>query len=132
MKHLFILLFLFGSCSVTKKNNSTNNKNSDTYENTHIEMTKTACHGKCPVYKITIQGNGKAIYDGQNNVDKIGKYEKLLSKEEIDNLIKKFEEVKFFEFKNEYFAKATDLPTTYLEFTHKEQNKKKSPHFQSL
>lgn len=87
-------------------------------------MTKTACYGKCPVYKITIQGNGKAIFEGQKNVDKIGKYEKLFSKEEIENLIKKFEEVKFFEFKDEYSAKVTDLPTTYLEFTHKGQTKK--------
>ena len=81
------------------------------------------CRGKCPVYTITIYGDGRAVYAGKKNVDKIGPYEKKLEKSQITELVKAFNDANFFEFKDEYTSKITDLPTTYTTFTTNDKTK---------
>ena len=122
MKYLIYLcaIFLLIACNLSKKNTS----NKSQYDNTLIKLQKTRCYGKCPVYTITIHGNGQAIYFGKENVGKIGKYEKKLEQTEIGNLIKAFEDANFFEFKDEYTAKITDRPTTYITYTVNEKTKR--------
>ncbi len=95
-----------------------------TYPNALIEMTKTACFGRCPEYTINLDGKGNGLYKGIKNVDKIGNYEKNFSAEEVNGLITAFEKAKFWDFEDEYTAKVTDLPTTYISFTKGSQSKK--------
>ena len=42
-------------------------------------MTRTACYGTCPQYKITIYHHGLVRYEGKMFVDKIGCFEAMLS-----------------------------------------------------
>lgn len=122
--YLSILIFSF-SCNTPKKVTKSQNVN----DTTIIKLQKTMCYGKCPVYTITIYGDMRAEYAGKKNVDKIGKYEKKLEKSEVDNLIKAFEDADFFEFKDEYTAKVTDMPTTYVTYTVNEKTKRIRDYF---
>lgn len=89
-----------------------------------LTLEKTTCRGQCPVFSLAIFENGIVQYIGTKNVDKIGKYEKKLSKTEIKNLKEIFDKYDFFSFENEYTGKITDLPTTYISFIHNGQTKK--------
>jgi hypothetical protein len=118
MKYIYLLFYLFFlmSCKSSQVKNN--------YKNSFIEMEKTPCYGWCPVYKISVSGEGKAVYEGKRNVDKLGKFEKQLSVEETKHLFDAFEASNFTDFKSEYTDQVTDLPTTYLTFSHRGFSKK--------
>ena len=118
-KILIILAFLtaFSSCKTTK-----NTKSESDY--VVFSLIKTACYGKCPVYKMEIYKSGKIMFEGKKNTAKIGNYRKEISINEIENLIADFEKAKFFDFEDEYTASITDLPTTYISFSNGESIKK--------
>ncbi|MDD4236901.1 MAG: DUF6438 domain-containing protein [Bacteroidales bacterium] len=113
---LLIVVSLFFGCRTIK----------DTSNNgiAFLTLEKTSCRGQCPVFSLSIFENGLVQYTGSKNVDKIGKYEKTLSKTEIKNLKKTFAKSDFFSFENEYTGKITDLPSTYISYTHNGQTKK--------
>ena len=94
-----------------------------------IEMSKTACFGKCPVYTISIDGKGNAVYTGKQNVDKIGEYKKTFSAEEVNALIDAFEKSNFWDYEDEYTEKVTDVPTTYISYTRGTKTKKIKDYF---
>ncbi|MCP3929805.1 MAG: hypothetical protein GY705_11965 [Bacteroidetes bacterium] len=89
-----------------------------------IKMSKTNCFGWCPVYSIEINGEGEALYKGERHVKREGKYEMQLPAAVADSLFNLFVDADYFSFKDEYSAQVTDLPTTYLTFKHKGQEKK--------
>ncbi|HVA99342.1 MAG TPA: DUF6438 domain-containing protein [Bacteroidia bacterium] len=93
-------------------------------DSTLIWMSKTPCFGKCPVYTIDIHANGKVIFDGSQNISKIGTYEKQLSKGFLDSLTQTFEDAHFFDFKDNYTAMMTSIPTTFIRFVHDGKDKK--------
>ena len=119
MKKLIYLLFIFifttSSCHLTKKHAA--NKDQGSNETLSIEVKRTACFGRCPVYTIKIQGTGKVWYEGKANVEKMGRYEKQITQDEVNVLIKAFEDAKIWELQDEYTAKVTDFPTTYVSFS---------------
>ena len=41
----------------------------NSYADLLITMERTPCHGTCPVYKLTISGNGEVTYEGHNFVE---------------------------------------------------------------
>ncbi len=93
-------------------------------ENTAISMQKTECHGTCPVYTIHVNGTGLATLEGKQHLNKIGVYQMQLSPEETEALFAPFIKANLWSFENEYTEEVTDLPTTYLTFTHKGKVKK--------
>jgi hypothetical protein len=60
-----------------------------------ITMERTPCHGTCPVYKLTIEGNGDVTYEGQDFVQVKGKQTASLSPAQIQDLVSAFEQAKF-------------------------------------
>jgi hypothetical protein len=89
----------------------------------YIELKKDPCFGFCPVYKIKITGDGKAVYNGKKNVEKEGVWYRTLSAEQTKALFKAFEEADYWSFRDEYTAQVTDLPTTWTTFSLGEKNK---------
>ena len=61
-----------------------------------ITLERTPCHGTCPVYKLTISGNGKVIYEGHNFVAVEGEQTESLSPTQIQDLVAAFEHANFF------------------------------------
>ena len=121
MKSMLLLILSSGlllmGCCVSKKH----------YQNdatSVIKMSKGVCFGSCPVYDITIDGTGKATYLGKRFVEKIGTYTKTFTLEETNLLFKKFEKAGFWDFKDEYTAEVTDLPTTFITLEQNGKSKK--------
>lgn len=108
------LIFLFG-CSVTRQT-----------ENAFvvISVEKLPCMGNCPAYKLSIYNNHMVIYEGKENVDKIGVYTTKISKKKFSELQEAFLNSDFFEMKNIYSARIMDLQTTYIYFRYNEKEKK--------
>ena len=70
--------------------------------------------GNCPVYTLKIFRDRYAILEGEQNIPFIGTFFTRLTEKEITELEKKFSDIGFFDLKNEYAEKMTDLPTTYI------------------
>ncbi len=95
-----------------------------TDEDVLIELKRTACYGSCPVYTIKIDKNGKGLFEGVENVEKIGRFRFSLSQDELMEIEIAFQEVDFFQLKKIYDAQVSDLPTTYISYN-KDGNRKK-------
>ena len=81
-----------------------------------IEMEKTPCYGFCPVYTIKIDQAGHGIFKGAENTDQVGLFSFRLKKKEITDLHFAFEQTGFFELKDRYHERVSDLPTTFLSY----------------
>ncbi len=79
-----------------------------------FQLDKTGGRTIAPAYSLQIFDNGKAIFEGKNHTDKIGKYEMKISKAKLRILKKAFDKSNFFSFKDEYTSMVTDLQTTYI------------------
>ena len=75
-----------------------------------ITMERTACFGTCPVYRLTIQGNGQVTYEGIAFVATQGTKTIQLSSEQVQSLFHQAEQANFFQLKDTYAVELTDLP----------------------
>lgn len=116
---------LVAACSSSQPKIDLNEKNPVIY------FARTQCFGSCPAYKLTMKGNGTASYEGLANVEKIGYYEATISKDDILELVKGFESIKFFELKDEYDGPVTDIPTRTVTYTLNGKTKSVMDRFQT-
>ena len=111
--YLLVFILFFSSCfNLTKQKELQSPK-------IIISLEKTACFGRCPVFKIIIYNNGEALYNGRKFVKKVGEYDLKVSKREIDKILSKAKKIGFNNLKNEYSERITDLPTTYIMINNK-------------
>jgi hypothetical protein len=89
-----------------------------------ISIEATPCMGDCPVYRAEIYTNGVIIYEGRENVEKIGHYTGKLSPKKLTKLQLAFEEADFFSMQDEYVASWTDLPTVWLYYSNGDRKKR--------
>jgi hypothetical protein len=88
---------------------------------TEVEMglQRSACKGECPVYEVTLDGNGHVLFVGHANVRVIGEREYEIPKEHMLSLLNEFLRVRFFELRDTYrrrhFAEIED--DSILEFS---------------
>lgn len=77
-----------------------------------ITYSRTYCFGMCPVFKSSISQEGLVSYEGINFVDKMGKYEAMLTAAQKDSIIQRIHDVNYFSldsiYDNEYVM---DLPS---------------------
>jgi hypothetical protein len=59
-------------------------------------MKRGPCFGTCPVYQLTIYGDGRVIYEGQNFVAVEGTQNTRLEAEQIQALVIAIEDADFF------------------------------------
>lgn len=108
VKIIFFLLFILSASSCKNQNLQT--------EEILISLEKTSCLGPCPAYKLEIFASGLALFNGTSNHEMIGKYKSQLDPQTLQQLVERFKNANFFNFKNSYTADVHDLPTTYLFF----------------
>lgn len=63
---------------------------------------KTACYGTCPVYKVAIHKDGKAIWDGVANTEKMGKWEASVNEKMLKAIKDAAFEKGYFDLYNKY------------------------------
>ncbi len=105
------LLFIFScSSSIYKKTASSINNERI------ISLEKTACLGKCPVFKILIYQNNQGLYIGTHSVKNIGKYQFSINNEMRDSIINLSKEISFAKINEyQYFDSfIQDLPSTVI------------------
>jgi hypothetical protein len=73
-------------------------------ESLNIEMWRTDCQIRCPVYKVTIQANGTVDYVGDHFVRDRGPEEVVISKDQIHTLLVDFDQAHFFNLEDRAFA----------------------------
>ena len=60
---------------------------SGNYDDVIITLERTACFGTCPVYTLTMNGDGTVIYEGKDFVKTKGRVEATISQDQIEQLI---------------------------------------------
>jgi hypothetical protein len=82
------------------------------HEDFVIQLERTACFGKCPVYSLKIKGDGTVIYSGVQFVKMTGIQEAKISMEAINQLLMEFEKAGYFSLNDSYtkFGKS-DMPS---------------------
>jgi hypothetical protein len=106
----FTISILAFSC---KSNKSMKNIDKDEVK---FSLKKSACFGKCPTYKLTINHGGYATFEGVANIDKLGIYGKQISKDQFKLLKKAFENSNFETYPTKFQSQIADLPTNTIGF----------------
>ena len=78
-------------------------------------IERTACYGRCPMYKATFMDNGEVKYVGKGFVDKIGTYKTLISTEDVLLIKKNITEYNYFGLDSLYPTPITDFPSSITE-----------------
>lgn len=80
-----------------------------------VGYEKTACFGRCPVYQVKFFSDGTVSWNGRMNVERMGAHQAQVKPEVLKAIREKADEVRFFDFYNEYPTgdrKIADLPST--------------------
>ncbi len=90
--------------------------NEETFD-TILVFRKTPCFGKCPAFSIQLLSNGKMIYQGKMNVEKMGYYETMVNDSFIYTVFQEAEKIDFFNLSKKYptdGSEIADLPKTII------------------
>lgn len=79
-----------------------------------ITLRRTVCYGFCPAYTVTITGDGQVRYNGERFVNVVGPASATIPREDVEQLLARFDEIGFDELRDEYRGQMTDLPTTTI------------------
>lgn len=109
-KSLSLVLFtlLVGSILSCK---STKEIKNFTEQDLRFSLSKGVCFGSCPVYELKIYHGGYATLQGEQNIDKLGLFERTLPKDVYKKLVKTFKELEFDTYPNTFPSRIPDLPT---------------------
>jgi hypothetical protein len=70
-----------------------------------IEMWRSDCQMRCPVYKITVHGNGAVEYLGEQSVKVRGAQTSSLNEEQVQAILVGFDRSDFFSLEDQAFAR---------------------------
>ncbi len=74
------------------------------------------CLGKCPVVNLQINSDGTAMMQGKRYAAKQGKYEKGVTRAQLDELTRLFDSAKWWDMKNRYDSGIADAPQTTVSY----------------
>lgn len=120
MKYLLILLFLVALFTVACQTIKKPKKSLKLPTGTPLfSIAKTKCFGKCPVFQCAIYEDGTIVYNGEKNVNYIGKFHGKLSAQDFDQLKKKLILCQFDQLNPEYLSNLPDKAKTTLTYNGK-------------
>ena len=67
-----------------------------------IRLERTACFGRCPVYRISVTPTGAVTYEGRANVRHIGTATAEISPDSVASLLREMEQAGYFTFSDRY------------------------------
>lgn len=67
-----------------------------------INLERTACFGRCPVYRITVTPGGAVTYEGRANVRHIGGATAEIQPDSVAVLLREMEQAGYFTFSDRY------------------------------
>ncbi len=81
-----------------------------------IEMSKGPCYGRCPVFTLTVYENGIASYKGERFTDRLGTHVKKLEKEQMERLLREFQNAKLWQYKDSYRGRIPDMQSVSISY----------------
>lgn len=78
-------------------------------EDVCIELERSPCYGSCPNYSVAIEGNGRVTFVGRDYVSEVGRRETQISANAVRNLLRAFDDARFFELEDRYWQPVTCL-----------------------
>ena len=109
---LSLLVSSIAGCTGNQSNASNN------YDDVVITLERTPCFGTCPVYSLTIHGDGTVVYEGKDFVEVKGTAETTMSQGKVDKLLSEFDKADYFSLKDGYTERTiTDAPTVITSIT---------------
>jgi hypothetical protein len=82
-----------------------------------IGIERTRCYGFCPEYTVTIHGDGSIKYFGKYFVDIPGEQTAKIQPDKLQELLRAFDNIRFFALQDRYIDSCTDMPTVYISLT---------------
>jgi hypothetical protein len=80
-----------------------------------ITLERTACYGHCPVYRVTVRGDGRVEWHGTRDVAAIGARTRTIPKARVAVLLRTLDEGGFLGWNESYEKRRiTDLPSQVL------------------
>src|SRR5215467_4183401 len=79
-----------------------------------ITLERTRCYGTCPAYIVTVLGDGSVKYFGKYYVDIPGAQTAKIQPARVEELLRAFEKIHFFDLKDRYVDDCTDGPTEVI------------------
>src|ERR1700742_3139757 len=73
-----------------------------------MTLTRGACFGSCPVYTVSITGDGQVTYVGRSFVNITGEQHATISPDAVRDLLRRFDDVGFANLQDEYRARVSD------------------------
>lgn len=80
-------------------------------------MEQTACFGKCPIYTLTIDGNGAAMLDARRFMDSLGVFEATLDTDIVCDVLSTAKKGEWETYDKEYLTGYSDMPSTILSYS---------------
>lgn len=77
-----------------------------------LSMKRSHCYGTCPVYELSIQPDGKVLFNGIDYTETKGEVAGSLTDKKMMQLVSEIEEAKFFSFKDSYAQDSGNCPLT--------------------
>ena len=112
MKKLLLAIVFLALVAIPITGCTSAQSNASNNQDVVITLERTACFGTCPVYSLTIRGDGTVVYDGKEFVEVKGTTETTISQDQVDQLISEFEKVDYFSLNDNYTERTiTDAPT---------------------
>jgi hypothetical protein len=112
LPHVGLLIFIIFVVSI--RVHLTNFLDQTPPQDVIITVERTMCFGWCPVYHLSIYGNGKVVYEGRYYVRVEGTRTTYIQKSKVRELVAAFEKVKFYEFDDQYLLGGSDLPSVLV------------------
>ncbi len=82
-----------------------------------MRIERGMCYGACPVYNLTVTGDGLVVYEGIKNVKNTGLHLYELSREKLMTLANEFVAAGFFDMNSSYQTmSATDMPSVNISY----------------
>lgn len=83
-----------------------------------VTIERGPCFGACPVYRLTVYGDGRVIYEGIRFVGVEGTRTATISEDKVRQLVTEFQKIDYFSMDDEYtHADATDMPSATTSIT---------------
>lgn len=107
---ILLLASVMTSCTFNKPNSG--------YNQTVITLKRTACFGTCPIYDVTVYGDGRVVYNGKDFVKAKGKQNSKIPIKEVHQIVNLMQKSNYLKFKDQYIdMQVTDMPYIYTSLT---------------
>ena len=114
MKIIYIptIILLLLSCGA--RNSTKQNIALDEETKLIISYSQTSTTGNYPEYTLELFSNRQMYLTASKNLDKEGKYMRILPEKEFNHIIETFTEANFFSFNDEYITNDQNSPTQLI------------------